>query len=137
MERFSAEIVYHNDYPDFITFRIKGDINIGTVEHIEKNMEPIFTACRGKKVLFDLTETNYVNSSGWRVFLVAYRRIRELGGKFLLTGMNEDVYNTFELLEFQNFMDHYPDNAAAFRESVKDFAFALPGRPLKEKLAKI
>ncbi len=100
-------------------------------------MEPIFAACRGKKVLFDLTETNYVNSSGWRVFLVAYKRIKDLGGKFLLTGMNEDVYNTFELLEFQSFMTYYPDNAEAFRESVKDFAFAHPGRPLKEKLAKI
>ncbi|HTC21452.1 MAG TPA: STAS domain-containing protein [bacterium] len=137
MERFSADIVYHNQYPDFITFRIKGDVNIGTVEHIEKNLEPIFAVCQGKKVLFDLTETNYVNSSGWRLFLIAYKRVKELGGRFLLTGMNPDVYNTFELLEFQNFMDYYPDNAEAFRESVKEFAFALPGRPLKEKLAKI
>ncbi len=135
MRKFSADIVYNNQYPDFITLRIKGDVNISTLNQVEKNLESIFTSCRGKRVLFDLTETSYVSSSGWSLFLIAYKRIHDLGGQFLLSGMNTEIYYAFELLEFQNIMDHYPDSATAIRESMKQPVLPPPGPP-KRKLGK-
>jgi anti-anti-sigma factor len=135
MQKFSSDIVYNNQYPEFITLRIRGEVNIGTLEHIEKNLESIFGTCGGKKILLDLTETNYVSSSGWSLFLIAYKRIHDLGGKFLLTGMNAEVYNAFELLEF-HFMEYYPDISTAFREGLKKPALAAPGSPLKIKVGK-
>jgi anti-anti-sigma factor len=128
MEKFSVDIVYNNQYPDFITLRVKGEVRIGTLEPIEKNLELIFPVCKEKKVLIDLTETSYVSSSGWSLFLTAYKNIQDRGGRFLLTGMNTEVSNAFELLEFQEFMENYPDPGTAFRESLKDELFLQAGK---------
>lgn len=49
MQKFSADIVYNNRYPDFIIFRVKGDVNISTLNQIEKNMDSIVSSCREKE----------------------------------------------------------------------------------------
>ncbi len=136
MQKFSADIVYNNQYPDFITLRIKGDVNISTLNQVEKSLDSIFTSCRGKRILFDLTETSYVSSSGWSLLLIAYKRIQDMGGRFLLTGMNTEIYYAFELLEFQNLMDHYPDTATAIRESLKETVLPPPPPSPKGKWGK-
>lgn len=129
MERFSSVIDYNTKFPDFITLRIKGEVRISTVEYLEKNLDSLYPVCKGKKILFDLTETGYVSSSGWSLFLSAYKHIKDGGGRFLVTGMNTEVQNAFELLEFQEFIENYPTPAEAFQEALKEELF-LP----REKL---
>jgi anti-anti-sigma factor len=135
MEKFSADIVFYNQHPDFIILRIKGQVRLGTLDQIEKNLGTIFTTCRGKKVLIDLTETTYVSSTGWSLFLLAYKRVHDLGGKFLLAGMSLDIYYAFELLEFQEIMDYYPDMETAFQGGVKGHRHSLPEKNSKEETA--
>ncbi len=120
MKPVSVQIAYDNQYPDFITLRIEGEIRIGTLEPIEKNLENIYPVCKGKKVLFDLTGVTFVSSTGWSMFLTACKRIVEEGGRFLLTGMNTEVHDAFELLEFQEFMENYPTPAAALQEALEE-----------------
>ena len=133
MEKLSSGIVYYSKHPDFITLRIKGHLTLETSDQIEKNLTSIYAVCAGKKVLFDLTDTIYVSSSGWGLFLIANKRIHDLGGRFILAGMSVDLDYTFKLLEFHNLMNHYPDVASAFREGVNEPALALPGKGLIEK----
>lgn len=82
MKPVSVQIAYDNQYPDFITLRIEGEIRIGTLEPIEKNLENIYPVCKGKKVLFDLTGVTFVSSTGWSMFLTACKRIVEEGEDF-------------------------------------------------------
>lgn len=114
MLRFSADVVFHTQQPDFITLRLQGEVNISTLDQVEKALTPLLAKCRGKRIVFDLTGVSYVSSSGWSLFLSAYQQIRSQGGSFLLTGMNTEVTNTFEILEF-SFIDHYPDLESAIR----------------------
>ncbi len=127
MEKVSVNIAFDNQYPDFLTLRIKGDVRIGTLGPLEQNLENIYPVCKGKKVLFDLTGADFVSSSGWSLLLAACKRIVEKGGRFLLTGMNPEVRNAFEILEFQEFMENYPTPVDAFQESLKEELF-LRGR---------
>jgi anti-anti-sigma factor len=120
MKPVSVQIAYDNQCPDFITLRIEGEARLGTLEPIEKNLENIYPVCRGKKVLFDLTEVDFVSSNGWSLFLTVCNRIVEKGGRFLLAGMNMEVRNAFELLEFQEFMENYPTPAEAFQEALEE-----------------
>jgi anti-anti-sigma factor len=123
MQKFSAVIDYNTQYPDFITLRVTGEVRIHTLEPIEKHLENLYPVCKGKKVLLDLTETGYVSSNGWSLFLIAHKRVQEAGGRFLLAGMNTDVQNAFELLEFQEFMENYPSPAEAFQAALKEELF--------------
>jgi anti-anti-sigma factor len=123
MKQVSVHIAYDNQFPDFITLRVEGEIRIGTLEPIEKSLENLYPVCQGKKVLFDLTEVNFVSSIGWSLFLAVSKRIIDKGGRFLLTGMNAEVQNAFELLDFQEFMENYPTPAEAFQEALEEELF--------------
>ena len=123
MEPVAVKIAYDNEYPEFILLRVKGEVRIGSFDPLEKTLENIYPVCKNKKVLFDLTEVTYVSSTGWSLLLVACKRIVENRGRFLLTGMNTEVHNAFELLEFQEFMENYPSPAEAFQEALKEELF--------------
>ncbi len=134
MEKFSSLIDYNTQFPDFVTLRIKGEIRINVLEPIQKNLESIYPGCKGKKVLFDLSETAYVSSSGWSLILSAYQNIQDRGGRLLLTGMTTEVRNAFELLEFQEFMENYPTLADAYQEALKEELFLPQGKFPREKV---
>ena len=123
MEKFSAIVDYNTQYPDFITLRVRGEVRIHTLEPIEKHLENLYPVCKAKKVLLDLTDTDYVSSNGWSLFLIAHKRIQDAGGRFLLAGMNSEVQNAFELLEFQEFMENYASPAEAFQAALKEELF--------------
>jgi anti-anti-sigma factor len=116
VEKFSADIVYRNRYPEFITLRISGNFLIGGLPRMEKALESLYEISLGKKVIFDLTETLYFNSTGWSLFLTAYKRLKAQNSELVLAGMNPDVLNVFEILEFGRFIRHYADIQTAFRE---------------------
>ncbi|GEM_PF-5584612 len=128
MEQVIVNIGYDNQYPDFIHLWVKGELRIGSSEPLEQDLEQIYPVCKGKKVLFDLTQVTFVSSTGWSLLLVACKRTVENGGRFLLTGMNTEVRNAFELLEFQEFMENYPSPAEAFQDALNEELFQNRGK---------
>jgi anti-anti-sigma factor len=54
------------------------------------------------RLVFDLSELEYVSSAGMRVFLLAQGRVREQGGKIELLDPNEFVRRTLEISQIQN-----------------------------------
>lgn len=53
-----------------------------------------------KKILFDLTELEYISSAGLRVMLLAGKKLRVIGGKVVLVGMQEVVREVFAMSGF-------------------------------------
>ncbi len=118
MESISIEVVHHHLKPDTVTLRIVGFLYAHTLDHLEKTLQSVLSADR-KKLVFDLSETNYISSGGWAMIIAFLHRIRGDGGGLALTGMKPEVYDSYELLEFDKVLKSFPTVEAALKD---DFA---------------
>ena len=53
-----------------------------------------------RRLVVDLAAVEYISSAGLRVFLVLAKRMRDLNGKLVLSGMTEPVRQVFQLAGF-------------------------------------
>lgn len=53
-----------------------------------------------RNVLVDLSRVDYISSAGLRVFLVLAKRMKDLRGTLVLSGMTEPVRQVFQLAGF-------------------------------------
>lgn len=74
------------------------------------------------KIVIDLSGVSYISSAGWGIFIGEIKQIRMNGGDLKLVGMVGDVFEVFQLLEFQSILHAYQtvDEAKA--------AFAAPSK---------
>ena len=75
------------------------------------------------RVVVDLSGVNYISSAGWGIFIGEIKDIRDNKGDLKLAGMNGDVREVYELLEFHSILSSYDtadDAIAAFGEKVSD-----------------
>lgn len=65
------------------------------------------------KLVFDLSDIDYISSAGWGIFVSEMKGIREKNGDLKLSGMAPDVRDVFELLEFDSLLMPYDDVSEA------------------------
>ena len=65
------------------------------------------------KIVIDLSGVNYISSAGWGIFIGEIKEIRNHGGDLKLAGMVGDVFEVFQLLEFQSILEAYPSTDEA------------------------
>jgi anti-anti-sigma factor len=66
-----------------------------------------------RRLLLDLSGLSYISSAGLRVILVAAKKMKAVGGKLVLSGLNAQVAEVFEISGFNRILDIEPDHAAA------------------------
>lgn len=66
--------------------------------------EKILAMVEGGETRFviDLSQLNYVSSSGLRVFLLASQRLTPAGGKLIICSVQEPVSQVFEIVGFSS-----------------------------------
>jgi anti-anti-sigma factor len=69
------------------------------------------------RLVFDLSDIDYISSAGWGIFVSEMKGIREKDGDIKLSGMAPDVRDVFELLEFDSLLTPYNDVS----EAITDF----------------
>ena len=122
MENISIEIAHHLLHPEVATLRLKGFLYANTLPEFDKTLRTVIDAAK-KKLIFDLSETTYISSGGWSMFLVSLRRMKELGGDLILAGMTPEVHDAFELLEYDKVFKLFPSVDAALKQG---FTSAVP-----------
>jgi anti-anti-sigma factor len=60
-----------------------------------------------QRLVVDLSQLEYVSSSGLRVFLLAAKRLRATDGKVVLCGLQHHVWQVFELAGFSSILSIY------------------------------
>jgi anti-sigma B factor antagonist len=65
------------------------------------------------KVVVDLTNVTYIDSSGLAVLIVGMQQVKEYGGKFALVGVQNDVRSILETARLDQFFATYPHIDAA------------------------
>lgn len=83
--------------------RVDGVIDTVTATELEKVMNSLLD--RGKyKIIVDLGGVDYISSAGWGIFISNIREIRQHSGDIKLARMIPNVYEIFELLEFDSIL---------------------------------
>ncbi len=57
-----------------------------------------------KRFVIDLSQLDYISSSGLRVFLLASKRLNPAGGKVILCSLKEPVRQVFEIAGFASIL---------------------------------
>ncbi len=105
---------------DVALLRVKGYIDTQTCSEMLREMTIVL-----KQGIFhlivDMGQVNYVSSAGWGVFVGEIKGIRENGGDLKLVQMMPEVYDVFEMLEFNRILECY-DN---IEEAIDDFDLSI------------
>jgi len=99
MSGLLIEVTCPGDDNDLTVVSLKGYIDATTVNIIEQKLNEL-VSLEKYKLIIDLKDTEYINSSGWGVFLRDLKNIRENNGALVLANMSPDVFNVFETMEF-------------------------------------
>lgn len=72
-------------------------------------------------IIVDMAQVNYVSSAGWGVFVGEIKGIREQGGDLKIVQMTPEVYDVFEMLEFNRILSYYD----SIEEAINDFDVSI------------
>jgi anti-sigma B factor antagonist len=83
--------------------RVDGVIDTMTATDLEKVMNSLLER-RRYHIVIDLGGVDYISSAGWGIFISNIREIRQHSGDIKLARMIPNVYEIFELLEFDSIL---------------------------------
>lgn len=125
-EGISISFSRFEENPEVSVISVKGYIDTTTSGQLEESLKRVLK--KGDyNIVIDLGGVNYISSAGWGIFISEIKSIRENGGDLKLASMTGDVYEVFELLEFQTILNSYD----TLEEAVKGFSHVPPGKEPK------
>ncbi len=86
---------------DITEIRVDGVIDTVTSSELEQVFNSLMNRQR-YKIIVDLSGVDYVSSAGWGIFISKIKEARNSKGDIKLVNLSEDVYEIYELLEFEN-----------------------------------
>jgi len=115
MDGLSVNVSDHTKHADVTLLTVKGFIDTTTAPEFEKAFQGVLGEKKYKLVI-DLKNVNYISSAGWGIFISEIKRIRAQKGDLFLAGMNSEVAEVFELLEFNTILKSFPDVESAVKK---------------------
>ena len=91
---------------------LKGEIDL----HVSPSVTALLNAMINKKperLVVDLSSVTYIDSAGLAALIAAMQRMEDYGGKFLLAGLQETIWDIFENLRLDQVFRVFPDAATA------------------------
>ena len=99
--------------PDIVLLEISGRITLGReCQDVEWAVEGLIRDSE-KKVVFDLSELNYVDSSGIGIIVMCCGKMRVAGGEVRLASLQPRVAEVMKVTKLDQIMQFYPTAAAA------------------------
>ena len=92
---------------------LEGEIDLHVSPRIAVSLAQIAQR-KQREVVVDLSRVNYIDSSGLAVLIEGMQNVEEYGGKFALTGLQENVRSIFEIARLDQVFRIFPDVEAAF-----------------------
>jgi anti-sigma B factor antagonist len=92
---------------DVTIMKVSGYLDTTTAGELESALNGLLKkGC--SKIVVDLSGVTYISSAGWGIFIGEIKEIRNRSGDLKLAGMVGDVFEVFQLLEFQTILEAYP-----------------------------
>ena len=96
---------------------LKGYLDAHTAPVLESNFVSLIDKSRFQ-IVVDFKDLAYISSAGLGVFMAYVEKIRDNNGDIKLSGMNDKVYNIFDLLGFPLLYEIFKSE----EEAVKKFS---------------
>ena len=90
------EITDRNVDDDTHVVAVTGEIDLFTAPEFKQRMSDLIDACRSRLVV-DLSETTFIDSSSLGVLIGAHRRLKLRGGSLRVVCDNEAIAKTFKI----------------------------------------
>ncbi len=114
---------------DLSVVRVDGVIDTNTAGELEEVIDSLVK--RGRyRVVVDLAGVDYISSAGWGIFISNIRDVRSNDGDIKLSNLVPNVYEIYELLEFDNVLKAF----GSVEEARSDFAPVAGPTGEKKKL---
>ena len=85
-------------------FRMNGDIDINTSPEVKRSFDDAIKQ-RKEKVVINLKDVSYVDSSGLATLVEILKNLRAYGGKMKLTNLSSKVKGLFEITKLDKLFD--------------------------------
>lgn len=94
---------------------LTGTVETTNASSLEETLERLISE-QCFRIVVDLGGVTYISSAGWGIFISEIKRIRRNGGDIKLTGMNPEVREVFDLLEFNSILRPFEETDQAVRD---------------------
>ena len=91
---------------------LSGEIDLHVSPRIAASLEAII-ARKPDRVVVDLSNVTYMDSSGLAVLIEGMQTVEKYGGKFAIVGIQETVRSIFEIARLDQVFRIFPDVDAA------------------------
>lgn len=112
---------------DISEIRVDGVIDTLTAAELEEVIDSLIKRER-YRIILDLAGVEYISSAGWGIFISHIKDIHNNNGDIKLANMIPNVYEIYELLEFDNILKSYQ----SLDEARQDFSEIAPSDSKKK-----
>lgn len=95
-------------------FRIVGDIDINTSPEVKKSFDKTVSE-KNNKIIINLKDVSYVDSSGLATLVEILKNLRAYGGTLKLTNLSDKVRGLFEITKLDKLFDISIDEENALK----------------------
>ncbi len=107
--------ITHREVGEVIIINCAGRITLGEGSDSLRDVIRELAKQGKKKVLLNLAETSYVDSSGIAELVSGFTRLTDLGAQLKLLSLSERVKDLLQFTKLYTVFDVYEDEAAAIR----------------------
>jgi anti-sigma B factor antagonist len=101
---------------DIALITIMGYVDTTTCQELTKTLKQLIDRKR-YLIVADVGAVSYISSAGWGVFVGEIKNIREQGGDLKIVQMTPEVFEVFEMLEFNRILNYYDSLEEAIDEA--------------------
>lgn len=115
MQGIKLSVNYVGSRLDIALISIIGYVDTTTCQELAKLIQNLIKQKR-YQIVADLGGVSYISSAGWGVFVGEIKNIRDQGGDLKIVQMNSEVFEVFEMLEFNRILNYYDSIEEAINE---------------------
>ena len=82
----------------------EGRLDTPSSAQVGRDMRVLYD-CEGHDIILDCNALEYITSSGMRLFLELLKVAKGKGSKVTIIGLNNDIHDVFDEVEFTNLFD--------------------------------
>jgi anti-anti-sigma factor len=97
---------------DLVTIGLKGRLDGTSAKGVEERMLQLIDA-GARRLIIDLSELDYISSVGLRVFMMAAKRLKLVGGRMVVCALQPTVQEVFEIAGFNTIFGIFGDRQQA------------------------
>ena len=99
---------------DALILALSGKLDATTAKPFEDKILGVINSGT-QRLVVDLSQLEYVSSSGLRVFLLAAKRLQATDGKIVLCGLQDHIRQVFDLAGFSSILSIYGSRDEAIK----------------------